>query len=83
MRYLLYSLVIMGGFTSFSQQETTENQANTNSVITERTTSGNVTIETKRNESKLTIQHLSRPEKVKKEAVIEEEKKENPTLLTN
>ena len=82
MRYLLYSVMIFGATSCYSQQETNVNQSVTNETITQKTTTGNTTVVTKQKESKLTIQQLSRPEKVKKELVIEQkkEKKTKPTL---
>jgi predicted phosphodiesterase len=74
MRYLLYSLILFGATTSYSQQETTVIQTVNNGTVTQKATTGNTTVVTKQKESKLTIPQLSRPEKVKKEAVIEEQK---------
>jgi hypothetical protein len=74
MRYLLYSLILLGPITSHSQQETTVIQLVNKGVVTQKSTTGNTTVVTKQKESKLTVQQLSRPEKVKKEAVVEEKK---------
>lgn len=73
--------MIFGATVSYSQERNSVNQIVTNGSVTQKTTTGNTTVVTKQKESKLTIQQLSRPEKVKKEVIIEQ-KIENKTKPT-
>lgn len=59
---------------SYSQTTTTVQENAVMSVVTTKITIGNVTVEKVEKESRLNVQQLVRPEKVRKEEVIEEKK---------
>ncbi len=75
MRFLLYSLAIMGSSLSFSQTTTTIQENSETGVITEKNTIGNTSVVNVKKESKLTISTPIRPKKVRKEEIIVETKK--------
>ena len=74
MQNLLFSFRMIGSSMSYSQSTTTVQENAVMSVVTTKITIGNVTVEKVEKESRLNVQQLVRPEKVRKEEVIEEKK---------
>ena len=74
MQNLLFSFMMIGSSMSYSQTTTTVQENAVMSVVTTKITIGNVTVEKVEKESRLNGQQLVRPEKVRKEEVIEEKK---------
>jgi hypothetical protein len=74
MQNLLFSFMMIGSSMSYSQTTTTVQENAVMSVVTRKITIGNVTVEKVEKESRLNVQQLVRPEKVRKEEVIEEKK---------
>ncbi|MDG1428472.1 MAG: hypothetical protein P8M19_01355 [Crocinitomicaceae bacterium] len=74
MQNLLFSFMMIGSSMSYSQTTTTVQENAVMSVVTTKITIGNVTVEKVEKESRLNVQQLVRPEKVRKEEVIEEKK---------
>ena len=66
--------MMIGSSMSYSQTTTTVQENAVMSVVTTKITIGNVTVEKVEKESRLNVQQLVRPEKVRKEEVIEEKK---------
>lgn len=69
---------MMGSFVSFSQTTTTTVEKNPiTGETTEKTTVGNTTVVTTKKKSKLNVQPIERPKKLRKTEVIEKKKEED------